>query len=536
MRKIMKYFGLCRSIVIILAVLWSISSINLYAAEKDTMEKSDEIKAFEEFLDGNRKVFFEIGMRDLFQNDDFLTAEMLKQGASLEDILKQVNEYLCWDDKMATLTYAYIDCCKDGKPELAIRFGGLRSVDDDEWVFIIVYDNGRLVLRHGFESYTRGSADLYEYGFISKSGSSSATCSIYEEEFLKADGRICPVYTATSNYLDAASYDLEEEVFEREEVFIVNWSYIIDDQEYEILELLDDADPKKWKKFCALYEQKYGRLYTQEEIDRLIQKRKREAGIQEEWAEKKKSDWKLVENSRYRKYVKEIELAELRKERYARSNFDLKGKWVTCNVENYYEFATVDFDYPGVDYFYQNAIEYSVADYSKRAGISKNVWKLTDIASCGNGLFAVSLKNSQLEQERYLCLLFDNDALKMGIEERTHYIVVADLQKSGNSRMTCDSMLDWESYADSPVSKKEYSYTIYKSKEDFFENTSAGERALNWYLKNTGADKGGIWELDLNAICSAGNEYEYISILRFTCGNEEVVMALDKNNETYAVI
>ncbi len=192
--------------------------------------------------------------------------------------------------------------------------------------------------------YTRGSADLYEYGFISKSGSSSATCSIYEEEFLKADGRICPVYTATSNYLDAASYDLEEEVFEREEVFIVNWSYIIDDQEYEILELLDDADPKKWKKFCALYEQKYGRLYTQEEIDRLIQKRKREAGIQEEWAEKKKPDWKLVENSRYRKYVKEIELAELRKERYARSNFDLKGKWVTCNVENYYEFATVDFD------------------------------------------------------------------------------------------------------------------------------------------------------------------------------------------------
>lgn len=385
-RRLMKYFGVCGNLVIILVVLWCVRSTNLYAAEKDAMEKSDEIEAFEEFLDGNRKVFFEIGMRDLFQNDDFLTAEMLKHGALLEDILKQVNECLCQNDEMATLTYAYIDCCKDGKTELAIRFGDLGLGDYDEW------------------------------------------------------------------------------------------------------------------------------------------------------AEEKKPDWKPLENSRYRKYVKEIELAELRKERYTQSNFDLKGKWVTCNVENYYEFATVNFDFPGVDYFYQNAIEYSVADYSKRAGIPKGVWKLTDIAACGNGFFAVSLKSSQLEQERYLCLLFDNDALKMGIEERTHYIVAADLQQSEKSRMTCDSMLDWESYADSPAGKEKYSYTIYRSKEDFFENTSAGERSLNWYLKNTGADKGSIWELDLNAICSTGNEYEYISILRFTCGNEEVVMALDENNETYAVI
>ncbi len=539
-RKIRIYFEICGILAVFLGTLWCLCPVNLYAAEKDSVEKSDEIKAYEEFLDGKQRVFFEIGMKDLFYDADFLTVEMLKNGALLEDILKQVNECFCCDGKMGILAYAYIDCCKDGKKELAVRFGDLRPrVDYDEWFFIIVYENERLFLRYAFESYARDNADLYAYGSIVRSGSSGAACSTYEEQFLNANGRVCPVYSATLNYGDAANAGIEEKIFDKEELFICTWRYTIEDQDFEILEPSGEVDPKQWEKFCTLYEQGYGRLYTKEEIDRFIQKRRKEAGIREEWIENKKPDWKLLENKSYRKYVKEIELVELRKERYARDNSSLKEKWVTCNVEKDYETAIINMDCYGVNFLYRNAIEYAVADYSKKADIPRDTWTITEMVSYGHGLFAVSLESSQLEKKREISLLFDNDALKMGIEKYSQYIVVVDFQHSTEGRIpwngfSYDSMLDWESYADSAAGKKEYSYTIYRSKEDFFENTSSGERALNWYLKNMDADKSGVWELDLNASCSIKNGY--ISILRFTCKNQEVIIALDENNETYAVI
>ena len=289
MHKIKKYFELGGALAIFVMVLWSICSISLYAAEKDP---SDEIRAYEEFLDGNRRVFFEKRAEDLFRGNSFLTDGMLKHGALLEDLIKQIDEYFCEDDKIESFQFAYIDCGKDGKSELAVQFP-IPPKKGGKLVLVIFYDNGELFCRYAFETWSKYGVHLYEYGMVTWCGEEAGN-PFYGEEVLSSDGSVCSVYSYSTNYLDEVQEKIKEKVFGQKNLFFYTVIYRIEDKEYVLLKNMDQVDPRQWRRLCNLYEQEYGSLYTKDEIDYLIQEYKKAIGIQEECFEKKEPDWQFL--------------------------------------------------------------------------------------------------------------------------------------------------------------------------------------------------------------------------------------------------
>ncbi|MDE7446932.1 MAG: hypothetical protein K2N15_14690 [Lachnospiraceae bacterium] len=524
------------TLVILVAVGWHVYPANIYAAGKGTEsqeEKSDEIRAYEEFLNGKRRVFIEKEMGDLFEDADFLTEEMLKSGALLQDILKQVNEFFCEDEKMGTLEYAYLDLCRDGKLELAVRTGDLMPLlDNDNWTFIIVYEDGQLFLRHAFEAWSRNRVDLYYYGYLLTEGSGGMSYSCFEEEFINHTGKACFVYKA-ERYFE----DLGKQIFGEEGVLISEKTYTIQDKEYPMLEpRFEKVDAAKWEEFRDSYEQEYGAFYTEEEIEQFIQNQWKSLGIKESWLEKKELDWQLLENGVYREYVREIDLMETRKEQHAGSRTILNNKWVTCKSEKYDITSHITHDYLVEDQFWCYAIEYCLSDYCEKSGIPEGTWTLKRIVSYGDEIFAAALTNDHLEATRDLYLLFDSDALKMKLGEYTQYIVAVDFQHGSGGQIakyawSYDSMLDWDSYQMQTLKDAENPYTVRKTEDSSSYFTGEGRYALNQYLKDRHADTKGIWELDVNAMCSVGN----IVALRYICGKQEVVILLDTANETFAI-
>ena len=527
------------TLVILVAVGWHVYPANIYAAGKGTEsqeEKSDEIRAYEEFLNGKRRVFIEKEMGDLFEDADFLTEEMLKSGALLQDILKQVNEFFCEDEKMGTLEYAYLDLCRDGKLELAVRTGDLMPLlDNDNWTFIIVYEDGQLFLRHAFEAWSRNRVDLYYYGYLLTEGSGGMSYSCFEEEFINHTGKACFVYKA-ERYFE----DLGKQIFGEEGVLITRKTYTIQDKEYPMIEpRLDEVDEAKWEELRAAYEQEHGTFYTEEEIEQFIQEQRKSLGIKSSWLVKKELDWQLLENGIYKEYVREIDLMETRKEQRAESRLVLNDKWVTCKSEKNVMTSYLSPDCFDVDYFWRDAVKYCLSDYCEKSGIPAGAWTLKRIVSYGDGVFAATLTSNHLEVARDLYLLFDSDALKMKLGEYSQYIVAVDFQYSTEEELvqhsySYDSMLDWNSYQMRTLKDAENPYAVQEMDDKFSPFIKEGRYALNQYLKDRHADTEGIWELDINSMCPVG-EGRIVS-LRYICGEQEVVMLVDKNDETFAIV
>lgn len=539
-KKALRFFWM---LTILIAVLWDAYPVDLYAAGKGQSmsqeEKNDEIRAYEDFLNGTRRVLVRDEMRDVFGTEEFLTDEMIETGALLEDFLEQITKVLCCEDRLISVEYAYLDLGKDGKLELAVRFCGHIPIDDGKWTFVIVYEDGKLFLRHAFESWSRNRVNLYYYGCLLWEGSSSAYNLSFGEEFIDHTGRSCPVYEASYDWSDISKSKLGKQVFDEEETWSCTRSYNIQEKRYHIIKLeSEDVDADQWEEFCTLYEQKYDTLYTEEEIEQLIQKRRDDIGIKDAWLAKKELDWQLLENEKYREYVKEIDLIEARKEQHAESESVLKDKWIACKSEKYAMTSTINNDCFDVDSSWNNAIEYCLSDYCEKTGIPKGEWTLQRIISYGDGVFAVALSNDQLEVKRALCLLINSDALKAGLEEYSQYIAAVDFQHGTEGKIVCnprssyDSMLEWNSYQE--LKDAENPYTVREMEDSFFIFIKSGNCALSQYLKNKHADNKGIWKLDINAICSIGEGR--IVALRYICGNQEVVMLLDKSNQTFAVI
>ena len=335
-------------LTILIAVLWDAYPVDLYAAGKGRSmsqeEKSDEIRAYEDFLE-------------------------------------QITKVLCWEDRLISVEYAYLDLGNDGKLELAVRFCGHIPIDDGrEAVVLTIFllEKNLLITQENHVLFMRLS---YDWSDISKS-------------------------------------KLGKQVFDEEETWSCTKSYNIQEKRYHIIELeSEDVDADQWEEFCNLYEQKYDTLYTEEEIEQLIQKRRDDIGIKDAWLAKKELDWQLLENEKYREYVKEIDLIEARKEQHAESKSVLKDKWIVCKSEKYAMTSTINNDCFDVDSSWNNAIEYCLSDYCEKNGIPKGEWTLQRIISYGDGIFAVALSNDQLEVKRALCLLINSDALKAGLEE-----------------------------------------------------------------------------------------------------------------------
>lgn len=279
--------------------------------------------AYQEFLNGQRKILIEKEDEDLLI---YITEDEHCSSLSMEDILEQLEiinhlEEYNNDNRIETIEYAYIDSYNDGNKELAVRFTFYCGVEHANIVFIIVYEENALYLRHVFDSWNRYGSDLYDYGLIRSWGSGGAFTTYDRETFLGKDGRAQIIYDAK---YDWGQYEPElfEQVFgfDGSAMNIRKMSYCISDNEYVYLKVPEKDDiqsilgidlsletiDEKWEEYCKLYEQKNGTLSTWEEIEEQIRKRREELGISESWVVTTMPDWKLVENPAYHQYVKNL--------------------------------------------------------------------------------------------------------------------------------------------------------------------------------------------------------------------------------------
>lgn len=516
--------------------------------------------AYQEFLNGKREIFIE--EEDAALLEYTFTDTYCGSSISMEEVLEELEvgfslEEYNGDHRIETIEYAYIDSYNDGNKELAVRFTFHCGVEHISLVFIVVYEEDTLYLRHILDSWNRFGADLYNYGRIIDWGSGGAFTTYDGESFLGKDGRTQTIYEAVYEW---GQYEPElfGQVFGLNESnmaqIILKKEYRISDKEYVCLQMPEKDDIQemlgenltqekingKWEEFCKLYEERNGELTTQEEIDEQIRKRRKELGISQNWVVTAKPDWKLVENPVYIRHVKGIELVQNRNKRDIEKPSILNPKWIVCEkTEISYPEQNISQCF-GLSLEWQSAIEYAISDYLKKGSISPSGdWSLKKVVSYGDHLFAVTVRG---EDEREICLLITDNAINFEMPEYTEYIVVADFELddkreiSWNAIGSYDSMLDWYSYEQHAENQKDNPYLIQGSDNVVFmyKFEISGKYAMNQYLMDRGADLSEEWIFDKNAVCPISEGR--MGIVRYYSDDQEVVMVLDDQNETFAIV
>lgn len=499
--------------------------------------KSGAEKSYQAFLDGKRRLYIEDDILEMLSELQYGSEleSLCQTGVYMEDILKQLNPvYMEYEDdpRISHIEYTYLDCGNDGSKELAVKFDASTLVNDTQIVFIIVYENGKLYLRHAYETWVRNRTDLDYYGYMKREGSGGLSGD-YEEAYLDKSGRKMTVYI-WDYYLDTIDDEelCREYDDDTDQVKLLCWEYMIRDQTYLCF---PDLDPVENAKFYELYEQKYEKLYTVEQLDELIAKRKTELKLNQKLPETKEPDWTVLENTSYRQYVRTTDLMESRKEQKKESNSVLKEKWVSCEQENFYDTSKIDLGFFEFSYTWRSTLNYILSDYSQKANIPDSEWSLQKLVSYGDKLYAFTVQG---EDNREICFLMSSQAIYFDLAEYTEYIMAVDFQfnAEGNvpwHNMSYDSMLDWESYKQTDY-HSELLYTVYGDEDGLYNFESESSYAMNQYLTNQHADTSDEWKLDINTVCPIGQGR--MVIYRYTCKEQEIVMILDDANKTFAII
>lgn len=405
--------------------------IGVCCGPKVHAENSASDTAYQEFLEGRRKLYIDEEMHNILKDLPY-AGELGNLGCgafSMKELLKKINTTYYEDEegennRIAYVEYTYLDCGSDGSPKLALRFDARMHVDEFELTFIIVYEDGRLYLRHAMEAWSRNLITINKYGYIWNSGSESAFSGGFYEALINDSGRVDYVFDWDYFPTDIEEPEICQQVYGTEEYSFMQVRYRIQDKEYLCLfdsngEELDDDNFIKFKK---LYEKKNGKIYTQAEIDKLIEKRKKKLGITEEIMDPAEPDWILLESAVYKTQVRACELMETRKE--TKENKDdvvITKEWESCDKENLNNVYLV-YDWSCHLYWYL-AIEYALEDYAYKNDISDFEWTLLQDVSYGYMLHAVTIQSSE---GRTLCLILCSDAAEMELPEYTEYLTVID--------------------------------------------------------------------------------------------------------------
>lgn len=508
-------------ILLTISVFFTGVCCSLMVQAKDSAPET----AYRELLEGRRMLHIDKDMlkilKELGRQGDFECGAF-----SMKEILEKINadyyEHYDENNRIAGIEYTYLDCGKDGSKELAVRFDA-RSSDMFQLTFIIIYENGTLYLRHAFESWSRNSVLLNQYGYIWESGSNGATSGAGNESFVDSSGRAKIILDKRMDWSDIDEPEICQQVYGTEEYFFCNVRFQIQDKEYECLLNIDGEDPddEDFALFKKLYEEKYGKIYAKAEIEKILEKLRKKIGITEEMMEKTEPDWESLQTAAFKDQVREIDLKETRKKAQKENTSIVKKGWKTCGKDSS---RIIILKEGYLNYNGGQAIKYALGDYFNEKNISDTEWNLLQTISYGDMLHAVTVQN---EEGRIICLMLCSDAAVLGLPEYTEYLLVADchLDKVG---VTIDhSALDWNSY--DTQAKQTYSV----ERPDKLCNYYYANMALNQYLTEQDADPSMEWELDSNAVCRM--DYRKI-IVRFISGEQEIVMAIDANYDRYSVI
>lgn len=526
----------------------------------------DAERAYQEFLDGYRKVHIDMDGEKYYHafgtrkpDSDMLLRDILQRSSSMYDVHDEEWQWL------RTVRYAYLDCGADGKRELAIQYRDSETIDDMRTTFIVVYEDGELYLRHAYESWSRYNVYLSYYGYLDAYGSGGAYNSSHSEAVLDKNGREQFLYEL---YYDGArtdhvEEDLGEHIFGEKPAMFCHMVYSIGEDVYTRLEPNEDVDERKWRQFYELYEEKNGRLYTGEEIQGLIGQRKGELGIRDIQLSEDEPEWMMLENPIYQDLVREIALSESRRRRREEGGSILSDLWIACGPklpgnkvwetagdgiggDAVISLAYTDFSL-GISF--RSMIRDVLSDYCNRSGIPEAEWTIVKAVSFGEGLYAVTVQRPCIEEtgqkKREICFLINSEAMDLGMEEYTEYIVAVDfrydsegdLRYGVSDKMSYNTMLDWTSYMEQASWNAENPYTLSCNGEVMFDDSFllySVRPALNKYLRTQREDTTKEWVMDINEVCPVGDGR--LVICRFVCEDKEIVMALDGMNKYSAVV
>lgn len=211
----------------------------------------------------------------------------LHRGYTLSEIKDKIFENNPSDNQPSgvTVSYAYIDCGRDGVSELALKisaedFGMALGASSDYYVIKNV--EGQLVICAHCQSLYRTFGTLDVDGFMEEGGSGGATSHYSSEYVVMADGTLEMVYEldvegsmSSVDYMgdDALiqAYNLYQQSYSDDYSVEIN-QYRIDGAFYYVMKMYEYSDEGQYYIDCAT--QLGMNICTQEEIDAIIQERR----------------------------------------------------------------------------------------------------------------------------------------------------------------------------------------------------------------------------------------------------------------------
>lgn len=532
-----KFIVIPTLLLAVILVVWfhNVANVNCSGKEIASRQESDTTSGqefvtqlYEKFIDNKLELYIDEEMNAVFASLSYgekLAGEDAYTCVNLSELIQKVNAaYLEYDDaRMEYVEYALIDSCNDNRLELAVRFGGLMPADDMKLTLIIVEEEGSLFLRHAFEEWSRNTAYMNYFGFVYSEGSSGALSGGYDEYFIGEDGKKLPVYEMEYAYEELTLDHITKE--------INHSTYVIDGKTYHAMDE-EIKETENGEAFCDAYEKNFGKLYTWAEIDELVQKRKIQLGVREEWMQADDPNWQMVENKCYHEFVKYNDL-QYERAREQKQEKTLSDSWIICSKTSGYssvKSSTV------LHENWEYALATAVADYRSKQQIKDVTFVITGVESLDDSLYSVTVKDSNLTN-REICFIIHHDAVLLELEDYTRYIIAADIREGEMGtyplyRCSYDTSLTMISYKEQAKVSITQPYAVNGVGLYSFETDAV--YAMNHYLLNERADSDMEWNIDINSVSmlAGGN----LNMICCSCGEQEIVMLLDTVNEQYAVI
>lgn len=156
---------------------------------------------YENFLAGTEKMSFSYYMSgdslDIHKNsnDYDLFSKLTDKEYTLPELVDGMNKIFTDPDgfympqKISKMSYAYLDCGKDGNKELALSFVCPIVEEESTLTMIIKEIDGKLQLVHSYDTWSRSDTSINEYGYVTSGGSGGAALHYFESGYIDASGK-----------------------------------------------------------------------------------------------------------------------------------------------------------------------------------------------------------------------------------------------------------------------------------------------------------------------------------------------------------
>ena len=267
----------------------------------EKVQTSDAVKAYEEFLSGNRTACI---ADTIYDNDCGILTKWQGEDISLENLIQDLVETSNdLEDGIDSVQYALIDCGNDGKKQLALRTYGMSYHtlgDDSDFTMVFDWQGGEVSMIYAVASWARDCHTLYANGYVSGYGSGGRHYTW--EGILGTDGSYQASYhcaVSGSGLHGMSPYWALWEKYGMEGVPTDFYEYTINDETiyaYDILKETTDEKMQMIQNYIQENEAVTGmHLVTSDEAWKCVEENRKMLGITDEMGnEENKIAWKTL--------------------------------------------------------------------------------------------------------------------------------------------------------------------------------------------------------------------------------------------------